>query len=229
MGKYDAVLIDFYGTIADGDRQAVESACAGIVEACEIPLTSSEFAIKWGERFFATVERSNHADFRTLYVCEILSLQETLADYGFDGDPSAFVQGLEDYWRNPPVYSDALEFLRDCSLPTICVSNADTLPLFSAIDRHNLHFESVITSEISRCYKPDAKIFRDALETMNLSPNRVFHVGDSLHSDIEGATKAGIDAVWICRNDRIHDIGTAHPTHQISKLTELHELIPDSH
>jgi 2-haloalkanoic acid dehalogenase type II len=225
VSDYDAVLIDFYGTIADGDREAVESVCAGIVEACEIAMSPAAFAIKWGERFFATVERSNHADFRTLYECEIVSLTETLKDFDFDGDASAFVQGLEDYWRNPPVHADALDFLRDCSLPTVCVSNADTEPLFSAIERHNLHFDAVITSEMSRCYKPDVKIFQDALETMNLSPNRVFHVGDSLHSDIEGASAAGIEAIWIKRDTRIHDIGQATPTRTIRRLTECLDLL----
>lgn len=224
MGEYDAILIDFYGTIADGDRAAVESACAGIVEACGIPLSPAEFAIKWGERFFATIERSNHAEFRTLYECEVLSLRETLDDHDVVGDATAFVQELEEYWRNPPAHADALDFLRDCPLPTICVSNADTEAILSAIERHNLQFDDVITSEKSRCYKPDAKIFRDALAARKLSPARVLHVGDSLHSDIEGAAAAGIDAVWICRANRIHDIGTAPAMCQISQLTELHGL-----
>lgn len=229
MKDYKAVLIDFYGTIADGDRDAVESACAGIVAACEIPLSSSEFAVRWGERFFATIERSNHGDFRTLHECEVISLRETLGDYGYYEDASMFVQRLEDYWRNPPVHEDALAFLSECRIPTVCVSNADTSALFSAIQRHNLRFDVVVTSEMARCYKPDAKIFRDALSAIHLAPEDVFHVGDSLYSDIEGAISAGIDAVWIRREKRIHDIGTVETCLQVSKLTELHGLFSDFH
>lgn len=124
LKPFDGLLIDFYGTIAAGDREAVEAACLRIVEACGLPVTPPEFAITWGERYFATVARSNHEAFRTLYQCELASLRETLADFGQYPDPAPFLIDLDEYWHNPPIHDDALEFLREIDLPVCCVSNA---------------------------------------------------------------------------------------------------------
>ncbi len=224
-GRFDCVLIDFYGTIAAGDREAVESTCQTIVEACELPVSAAEFAIAWGERYFATVGECNHHAFRTLYECELGSLREMLLQYGVVAEPAPFVASLEAYWRDPPIHADAVEFLNRIDLPVCCVSNADAAPLKAAILKHGLQFDAVVSSEAVRCYKPDTGIFRHALNVMGVAPARAMHIGDSLHSDIGGASATGIATAWIRREDRIHDIGVERPTHTVSLLTELCDLL----
>lgn len=223
--RFDAVLIDFYGTIAAGDREAVDAACQRIVQTCEIPVTPAQFAVVWGERYFAQVERSNHDAFRTLYECETASLREMLAAFDRDADPAPFLVELEEYWHNPPIHDDALQLLTRLDLPVCCVSNADTRPLLSAITRHRLRFDAVVSSEAVRCYKPDPHIFRRALETVGARPERTLHIGDSLHSDIRGADAVGIETVWICRENRVHDIGNHRPRHTVKSLSEIHALL----
>ena len=218
--RYDAILIDFYGTISSGDREAVEQACLEVVQVCDLPIESGELAIAWGERFFSMIDRSNHDGFRTLYECEIESLRETLAGFDRDADPLPLVRTLEDYWADPPIYADALEFLRHVDRPICCVSNADTEPLLAALDRRGLRFSAVVTSEAARCYKPQPAIFEHALANLGATPDRVVHIGDSLHSDIAGAQSLGIDTIWVRRPRRIHDVGESTPTQTVSSLTE---------
>ncbi len=223
--RFDAVLIDFYGTIAAGDREAVAGACRGIVDAYELPTNADAFAIQWGEYFFATLDRSNHQSFRTLHECEVCSLRTVLATYGKDGDPSRFVDPIEAYWSDPPLHDDARKLLDRIELPVCCVSNADRDPLRAAIQRHALSFDAVVTSEEVGCYKPDPVIFQRALELLGVAAHRTLHVGDSLHSDIAGAARAGLTSVWIHRENRIHDIGQCRPDHTIMTLNELIPLL----
>ena len=68
-------------------------------------------------------------------------------------------------------------------------------------------------------------IFHHALRALGLRPDRVMHVGDSLHSDIAGAAGAGIAATWIRREDRIHDIGEHEPWRTVTRLNQLHDLL----
>jgi len=222
---FDGLLIDFYGTIAAGDREAVEATCLCIVEDCGLPIAAPDFAVIWGERYFATVGRSNHDAFQTLYQCELTSLRDTLADFGQLPDPAPFLIDLEEYWHNPPVHLDAIEFLRKLDIPVCCVSNADNKPLLSAIARHQLRFDGVVSSEAVRCYKPDPAIFRHAMRTFGARPDRVLHVGDSLHSDIAGATAVGITTAWIRRESRIHDIGVDRASFTIHSLAELTQIL----
>ncbi len=223
--RYDALLIDFYGTICAGDRAAVAAACGNIVEILRLSITPDELAIRWGESFFAVVERSNHEAFQSLYDCECTSLRETLAELVGEVDPEPLVAELEAYWRSPELHTDAREALAAVDLPIGCVSNADTAPLMTAIKRLGLSFDAVITSEATRCYKPAPEIFRQALKALSVTAERALHIGDSLHSDISGAAGAGITTVWLRRSDRIHDIGTCGPDHTITTLAKLPELL----
>ncbi len=222
--RFDGVLIDFYGTISAGDRAAVEATCTRIVEVCGLSVTPQEFAIRWGERFFSTIAASNHDRFQTLYACEISSLASILADFGETRDPVPFVADLEAYWRDPPIYMDALEFLKSVDLPVCCVSNADTAPLLAAIERHDLRFDAVITSEAARCYKPDPAIFQKALSALGVRPDRAVHVGDSVHSDVGGARASGVSPVWLCRENRIHDIGNADEVQPEAVIENLSDV-----
>lgn len=219
------ILIDFYGTVAAGDRETVESVCRQVVSRCGLPLSGEEFAVRWGEIFFATLASSQHRQFRTLHECEVVSLEQTLQsmDCNTDGirDCTALVDELEQYWRSPAIYPDALAYLASNDLPICCVSNADSEPLSLAIGQNGLEFDAVVTSEQSRCYKPEAAIFHAGLKALGLGPDEVIHIGDSLHSDIAGAAALGIKTVWIHRDSRIHDIGTASPDCTINVLSEL--------
>jgi 2-haloacid dehalogenase/putative hydrolase of the HAD superfamily len=221
--QFDALMIDFYGTVAAGDRAAVEATCRTIVDTLELPISAPEFAVLWGQQFFQTIDASNHDSFRTLHECELSSLRETLARFGHEPDPAPFVQNLEEYWRDPPIHFDALELLEGLGVPVCCVSNADCDALSAAVNRHGLSFDHVVCSETTRCYKPESAIFQTALDRLGVPPHRVLHVGDSLHSDIGGALRLGIKAAWIRRDDRIHDVGCCTPWRQISRLTELRE------
>ena len=225
--RFDAVLIDFYGTISAGDREAVEAASRGIVETCGLPVNAREFAIRWGDRFFEIIAKSNHESFRTLYECEKLSLAITLAEFGIKADPAPLVAKLEEYWLNPPVYADTFDFFNHVDLPVCCVSNADTKPLNTAIKSLNLPFDAIVTSEDVRCYKPVPEIFEQAVKTLGVKPDRVIHVGDSLYSDVGGAARLGITTVWVCRNNRIHDIGTCQPNYTIDTLAEMSNVLAE--
>lgn len=224
MARFDAILIDFYGTIAAGDREAVEAACGTIVTACKLSIPPAEFAVAWGERYFRVVAESSHGAFRTLYECEMASLAEMFEQLNVKSDPAPFVAQLEAYWRDPPIHADAVELLDELTVPVCVVSNADSEPLLAAIAKHGLRFDAVVSSEAVRSYKPDGQIFRHALDRLGVDASRALHVGDSLHSDVAGAQGVGITAAWICREDRIHDIGKCTPCHTYSSLTQLSRL-----
>ena len=224
-GRFDGILLDFYGTVAAGDRQAVEDTCASVIRACGLDFDPARFAILWGQRYFELVGESNHESFRALIECETISLRETLAGMQQVVNVSPFIEQLEAYWRDPPIHDDVTDFLERVNLPVCVVSNADTHALMQAIGKHGLRFEGVLTSEMVRAYKPDPKIFEHALALIGVDAHRAMHVGDSLHSDVAGASSAGITATWLCREDRIYDVGSHGADHTVNSLRQVLELL----
>lgn len=217
--------MDFYGTVADGDRHQVHATCTRIVRDHHLAISPEQLAHLWGRHFFAIVDQSNHDNFRTLYDCECVSLVATMRELGRACDPTSYADELQLYWQNPPLHAEARRALARLDLPVCCVSNADDADVRSAITRHELLFAQVVSSQSARSYKPHPGIFEHAASLMGVQPQHCIHVGDSLHSDVGGAQSLGIRTVWIHRDFRISDIGTCQPDHTIRSLDELHGLI----
>ena len=87
-------------------------------------------------------------------------------------------------------------------MPIYIVSNIDRADVLEAIAYHELKPAGVFTSEDARSYKPRAELFELALNQTGLRAEEVVHIGDSMSSDVKGASALGIHAVWLNRGGR---------------------------
>jgi len=219
--ELQGIFLDMYGTLTAGDRAAVEAVCRRIVDDHTLPFAAHELAVDWGNRFFTAIETANGPDFLTLFELERKTLVDTLAAHHVALNPDPYCEQLRGYWRNPPLHAEVLDALANLRPPVFIVSNADRADIVATLDRHNLQRIPFITSECARSYKPHAGVFRQALDRTGWSPSRVMHVGDSLHSDVGGAKPLGLRTGWLCRDDRIHDVGEETPDEVFRSLTDL--------
>lgn len=220
MAQLQGVFLDFYGTLAAGDRAAVIAICTRVCEDLGLSITGENLAIQWGSRYFAAIE-DTACDFRLLVDLERDTLIETLAGIGRTIDPEPYIKLFNEYLAAPTIFDEVREVLANLHVPACVVSNADERELRLAIGHLDLDLPLVVTSELARSYKPDAAIFRRALDLTGWDPGRVLHVGDSLHSDVGGARRVGIRAAWVNRSERISDIGTETPDYTWSDLRPL--------
>ena len=64
------------------------------------------------------------------------------------------------------------------------------------------YFDVVVVSAEFGAAKPDASIFRHALDQLGSDDKSAVMVGDSLSRDVNGAIAAGLGAVWVNRFGR---------------------------
>jgi putative hydrolase of the HAD superfamily len=76
-----------------------------------------------------------------------------------------------------------------------------------------------------RSWKPDAGIFRHALELAGVPAREVVMVGDSLERDVAGARALGIRTVWMRRYAHLQPIPDIEPDHVAADLPELAEVL----
>jgi 2-haloacid dehalogenase/putative hydrolase of the HAD superfamily len=217
MNRFEGIFLDFYGTVAGGDRQAVHGVCQAVVDDYDL-------ASRWGDQYFAVIESMDGHEFRLLRAIEGETLIETVRPLGVEIDASPYVEQLNAYLARPTLYEEVREVLTALRLPVCIVSNADEREIRLAIAHHGLDFRYLVTSEFARSYKPEPGIFRAALELTGWPADRVLHVGDSLHSDVGGAHNAGLKAAWVSRSERIKDIGTEQPNYTWHDLRPLLSL-----
>jgi putative hydrolase of the HAD superfamily len=82
-------------------------------------------------------------------------------------------------------------------------------------------FDVVVISGEVGVAKPDASAFGLALHQLLLEPENVWHVGDSLTTDVAGAKAAGLNAVWLNRSGRTRREGDPTPDLEIRSLSNL--------
>ncbi|RKN66025.1 HAD family hydrolase [Paenibacillus ginsengarvi] len=221
---FKAVFLDFYGTLVQEDEVFLQRICSRISESSSLRTASGEIGTYWSACFARTCRSSFGEHFNTQREIELASLKDTLHHFQSSESPDQLSEILYAYWEAPALCEDTRPFLDRLKKPRIVVSNIDRKDVQSAIRHHSLPLEDVITSEDARAYKPRPEMFHMALETFNLRPGEVLHVGDSLSSDIAGAQSVGIKSAWINRNNRK---APSHysPDFMVQSLTDLIPLL----
>lgn len=116
----------------------------------------------------------------------------------------------------------ALEALRRRGLRLGVISNWDKrLPaLFETLELTS-YFEVIITSAEVGFEKPSEKIFRRALDAVELPASSALHIGDSFEADVIGARGAGLTPVLLDRSMEQENKSCL----RVRMLTELPALI----
>ena len=101
------------------------------------------------------------------------------------------------------------------------VANADHDDLMRCLNHNGLRFGVVVDSETARCYKPDPRIFQRACDALPVPASEAVMVGDTPHTDVQGARRAGLRAVWLNRGHRDWPGNLARPDAVIDELGQL--------
>ena len=103
-----------------------------------------------------------------------------------------------DSWFPYPFTADVLESLRKERYRMGIISNWDGSAR-AILEKHGLHrfFEHVVISSEVGSEKPDARIFREALQAASVDPGECLYVGDNYYDDAVGSRKAGIEPLIV--------------------------------
>ncbi len=86
------------------------------------------------------------------------------------------------------------------------------------------YFETVVHGGYDAPAKPAPDPFHAALETLDVSPERALHVGNSLSSDMAGAKNAGVTAVWLENETAAANETGPDPDTVLASMADLPEV-----
>lgn len=72
--------------------------------------------------------------------------------------------------------------------------------------------------------KPDPRLFEAAIQRAGCRRDQIVNVGDSLETDVDGAKRAGVAAIWLNRKGKRNNTGV-EPDYEITSLTELLSIL----
>ncbi len=119
---------------------------------------------------------------------------------------------------------ETLETLRG-EVPLAAVTNGAPAMQSVKLDALGIddYFETIVHAGYDTPAKPSPKPFQTALASLDVSPDRAVHVGDSLGTDIAGAHAAGIGSAWLPGDDTPAN-PDPQPDYVLDSLLELTRL-----
>ncbi|MFD2445319.1 HAD family hydrolase [Bacillus sp. CGMCC 1.16607] len=219
-----AIFLDFYGTVVQEDEESLIKICHKIKEHSITESSAIEIGHYWMGKFTHLINSCQGEKFSPQREISANSLKDTLLHFNSTANEDELLEIMFTPWKNPAIFTDAIEFFEKNTLPIYILSNVDQSDISEAINLLHLKVDGVITSEDVRAYKPHSEMFEYALKLSGLSPEEVLHVGDSLTGDVLGANQVGIQSCWLNRSQKsIQE--ESKPTFVIENLNEIFALL----
>ena len=196
-----AIFIDFYGTVVHEDGEVIKQVAQEIFNTGKVN-DKSEIGSYWWNEFQTAFISAYGENFKTQRELEYQSLDKMIQYFNSSADAEALSNLMFEHWVKPPIFEESKQFFEISPVPIYIVSNIDRDDILQAIKFHGLESNGVFTSEDAKSYKPRKELFELALNSTGLSAEQVVHIGDSLSSDVKGASSVGINTIWINRSGR---------------------------
>jgi 2-haloacid dehalogenase len=223
--RFEILTFDCYGTLInweDGILRCLHS----LIDAHGNSADDAAILAMYGE-LEAAAEQGEFRHYRQ--VLEVV-VRQFGKEFGFtptQEQASSLAESLQQ-WKPWPDTVEALSSLRK-KFKLAIISNVDD-DLFAATrPQLKVDFSEVITAQQAQAYKPSLKIFELAMRRINVPPERILHVGQSIYHDVLPAKSLGIATVWVNRPSARSGVGAVkssagQPDLQVYSLAELAAL-----
>jgi len=222
----ELLTFDCYGTLIDWET-GILTALKPLLASHGVQRSDEELLESFA-RFEEAEERGQYQTYRHVLMNVTRRFGEQLGIQVRTGE----LDLLADSIRTWPPFADSPEALRRLArrFKLAVLSNIDDALLRESQRLLGCDFDWVITAEQVRSYKPGLAHFRRILEVSELPPERVIHVGQSLHHDAPPAAALGIPFVWVNRRKGKRGFGAtvpglATPELEVTSLEELARLL----
>lgn len=226
LNQYEVLTFDCYGTLIDWETGVTE-ALQPVLDAHQIQL-SEDGILELFARFESQLEQGDYRKYKDV-------LQGVVQKFGeqFGFTPSSLeLTALADsvkHWQPFPDTVEALKILKQ-RLKLAIISNVDD-DLFAFTAKHlQVEFDSVITAEQVRSYKPYEQNFQVAIAQIGIPSEKILHVACSIYHDIVPAKSLGLSTVWVNRRFGKEGLGAtvpavSNPDLEVPNLKTLAEMI----
>ena len=216
-----AVFMDYTGTIIQEKGADLEKLVSRIWKNSQLETTEETVRYWWS--LLKRMEEKSYGD-AFLTEDEIVDclLEQLGREKGLNDDFSELHKLFQRFWMYAPVFDDVKEFFEKCSLPIYVITNNGVCYVQECLEQNGLTAVGIISGEMVRAYKPHKEVFDYALKISGCAAGEVIHIGDSVVSDVNGASAAGITPVLIDRKAEVQsaDYKVIHRLTEVFKYLE---------
>ena len=193
------MLLDFYCTLVDLGDPIRSRGFDDFARRLGLPLGPGELYRRYVEMISGEPDEDDTAGFVSYQRSWLAAGRRLLAPFGRESAAGQFADAYADMHATAVIFPEVPETVRALArhVRIGVVANADHDYLMRCLDHNGLRFDLVVDSETARCYKPDPRIFQRACDALSVPADETVMVGDTRETDVQGAQRAGLRAVWL--------------------------------
>ena len=184
-----ALTFDVFGTVVDWRSSIIHEAAV-----MELRIDGAKFADDWRAGYQPAMARvrSGELGWTSIDVLHRQILDELIEKYKITGLTEARKVHLNRVWHRLDPWPDSARGLALLRRKFVCatLSNGNVSLLVDLARHGGLTWDCVLSAELYRAYKPDAKVYLGAAETLGVKPEETMmvaaHKGDLLSETMEG-------------------------------------------
>ncbi len=235
MKPVRVLCFDLDDTLLDGSgsQEAILRTCSQLVAATGVDATRVfEANSKVWQSYWPEIEDKWTLGVLSGTAVSLEAWRRTLLACGCDDEALAqFARKIHSQHKTEALrlFDDVQQLfnlLKPC-LPFALITNGASDTQRNALDILGIEqlFDAIVISGEVGIAKPDPSIFALALHKLGVGPEKAWHVGDSLRTDVAGALGTGLTAVWLNRGGVGRKEGDPKPDYEIRSLRELTALL----
>jgi 2-haloalkanoic acid dehalogenase type II len=226
-----AVVFDAYGTVINFTEPDF---IATMAEICADQRIDADAADLW-KRFLRAsylMRSENHREpvYKRYDQAWADQFEHVFAALKLDADHWRAALHFKARLADAPAFDDAAPAVEAISrhYKVGLLSNADDDFLAQCLNRNNLSFPHVLSSEEARAIKPNVAIFQMMAERLDTDPAHILYAGDNPIPDVLGPAKAGMRTAWVNRSGLRKPRNIPYPDLRVTSLSALVKvLVPD--
>jgi 2-haloacid dehalogenase len=203
FSRFSTISFDCYGTLIDWES-GILPVLKSVLGNHDLTLPDGQILELYGE-CEAEAESGPYQCYRDVLQWVVRAFADRLH---FEASAEE-IRSLPDSVHVWPPFADTVSALLELQkrYRLAIISNIDN-DLFADTQKYlDVKFDSVITAEQARSYKPSMNNFQLALRTLDISADRLLHAGQSIYHDVVPARSLGISTVWVNRKSARPGIG----------------------
>lgn len=220
--QFEVVSFDCYGTLIDWETGILKS-LKTILSKRHIDMSDQQILELYAQQE-SLQEAGTYLKYRDILKGVVNYFGEELNFYPTKAEVNSLAESIKE-WEPFPDTVAALEVLKKRYKLTI-ISNIDDDLFGDTAQKLGVEFDWIITAEQVKSYKPSLQNFEAALGRMNIAPEKLLHVAQSIYHDIVPAKTLGLSTVWVNRRKHQEGFGatvpaSGNPDLEVPDLTTL--------
>ena len=196
-----ALVFDVFGTVVDW-RTSIIQECTKLGEAKGIEADWGLFADDWRGKYgpFMNKVRQGELPWTNVDALHRMALEELLIEYDINGLSKSDKAELTLAWHRLQPWPDSVPGLARLKRHFIIatLSNGNVALLTNMAKNAGLPWDTVLSAELARAYKPDPEVYEMATSLLGLRPEQVMMVA-AHQGDLRAAQQVGLRTAFVLR------------------------------